>query len=375
MSSKHHKVIFFLWVFSLSLGATCMIAWGGEKAANKTAQNEIDFFHDKSVFEDEWVNFELEQHNAWLRMKNEIEQKWQKLILSDRRTWVAYDKALDTRSRVDFKTGLILVETIEPISGTVSLDAIKSRIADQIRRIFNKKQITGESILDGQVENDRGEKVTAQTIDRYISEVALAGIQKDNDPFRSQDGQMRTKYSIGIKLVPDHLRVRALRFYPIVNTNAAKYGIDPALVMAVIHTESYFNPLAVSKAGAVGLMQVIPRYGGREAYQYIHGEDWTIGPDYLYAPGINIELGTAYLYLLQTRYFGDVNDPVKRRNLAICAYNWGPTAVKRKILSKYNPNKLDRKGLYNVLSQQTPRETQQYLTRVNKRIAFYRGDS
>lgn len=89
-----------------------------------------------------------------------------------------------------------------------------------------------------------------------------------------------------------------------------RYGVDVALVKAVIHAESHFNPEATSRKGASGLMQLMPqtaaKYGIRD----------------LYNPKQNIEAGVRHLRYLLMKY---------RNNLqhAIAAYNAGETAVKK----------------------------------------------
>jgi soluble lytic murein transglycosylase-like protein len=66
---------------------------------------------------------------------------------------------------------------------------------------------------------------------------------------------------------------------------AARNGLDPLLVIAVIAVESSFNPIAQSDGGALGLMQVIPRY---------HGDKLDAGKSIL-DPRVNIRVGAAVL--------------------------------------------------------------------------------
>lgn len=141
--------------------------------------------------------------------------------------------------------------------------------------------------------------------------------------------------------------------------------------MAVIHTESYFNPLAVSPANAHGLMQLIPKYGARDAYRVVHGKDQVVSPEYLYVPRNNVELGSAYLSLLGTSSFKRIQDEAKRLHLVICAYNWGPGSISRKIIKRNDIGRMTPSQLYHVLRQQTPEETANYLQRVTKRMRFY----
>jgi soluble lytic murein transglycosylase-like protein len=89
---------------------------------------------------------------------------------------------------------------------------------------------------------------------------------------------------------------------------AARHGIHPALVHAVVQAESNYQPRARSRAGARGLMQVLPSTA----------RDLGIGN--LYDPLNNLEAGVQYLKLLLTRF--DLTH-------ALAAYNAGPAAVVR----------------------------------------------
>ena len=94
----------------------------------------------------------------------------------------------------------------------------------------------------------------------------------------------------------------------IVREAAERHKVDPALVKAVIKTESGWNPQAVSRRGAVGLMQLIPataqRYGVGDSFD----------------PAQNVEGGTTYLKWLLDRYNGDLTK-------TLAAYNAGEHAV------------------------------------------------
>ena len=100
------------------------------------------------------------------------------------------------------------------------------------------------------------------------------------------------------------------RLKRIVSEVAERHKVDPALVNAVISTESGWNPQARSRKGAAGLMQLIP------------GTAQRFGVGNPYDPAQNVEAGTAYLKALLDRYDGDVT-----RSLA--AYNAGEHLVDR----------------------------------------------
>jgi len=104
-------------------------------------------------------------------------------------------------------------------------------------------------------------------------------------------------------------------------SEARRHRLDLALVMAVMHVESRFHNFAISPAGAIGLMQILPSTGEELARR--EGIPWR-GSQTLLEPATNVRLGIAYLRELSDRYRGDLH-------AALAAYNWGPGHVDRRL--------------------------------------------
>jgi soluble lytic murein transglycosylase len=102
--------------------------------------------------------------------------------------------------------------------------------------------------------------------------------------------------------------------------DADLHGIDPNLVLAVIHIESRGNTYALSPVGAMGMMQIMPPTGEELATRL--DIPWQ-GSQTLFDPQSNIRMGIAYLKQLENRY-GSMST-------ALAAYNWGPGRIDSKL--------------------------------------------
>jgi hypothetical protein len=132
--------------------------------------------------------------------------------------------------------------------------------------------------------------------------------------------------------LPPDPRAADAPYGKLIRVAAQRHGVDERLITRVIAAESNFNPKAVSRKRALGLMQLLPQTAARYA----------IGD--LFDPAENIDAGTRYLKDLLARYGGNLT-------LTLAAYNAGPETV-------------DRYGGVPPFS-----ETQNYVRRITARLA------
>ena len=100
------------------------------------------------------------------------------------------------------------------------------------------------------------------------------------------------------------------KYQPLIAATCRQYEIPDWLIQAVIHAESYYNPVAISSAGAVGLMQLMPETARRYGVQNRQN------------PQQNVEGGVRYLKDLLSMFDDNLD-------LALAAYNAGEQAVKK----------------------------------------------
>lgn len=116
-----------------------------------------------------------------------------------------------------------------------------------------------------------------------------------------------------------------------------KYKLDPVFVLAVIKTESKFNPLAVGSAGEIGLMQIKP-----DTAQWIAKKfnlPWN-GKKTLENPSANIRIGLAYMNYLRGSFH-------HKASTYVSAYNMGPKNVRRLLAKNVKPDEYNSRVMKN----------------------------
>jgi soluble lytic murein transglycosylase len=149
--------------------------------------------------------------------------------------------------------------------------------------------------------------------------------------------------------------VYPLAFTEIINAEASSRELDPFLVAAIARQESAFDAGVTSRAGARGLMQLMPATGRWWAGR-LGIRDFSI--DLLFHPETNVHLGTAYFADLQRRY-GELQ-------ISLVAYNAGPTRARR---WRQRPEYADPE----LFAERIPlSETRSYVRSVQSHYRIYR---
>lgn len=149
----------------------------------------------------------------------------------------------------------------------------------------------------------------APAIYRYVDADGIAHFTDKPDSTRYRLFDLKGLTRSGDNYDP-RLLARASRYDPIIETEARSAGVEPNLLRAVIVVESGFNPGAISKRGAVGLMQLMPATAAR------------FGVSDRYDPRQNVRGGALYLGFLINRFGQNLR-------LALAAFNAGEEAVDR----------------------------------------------
>ena len=282
-----------------------------------------------------------------------IENIWgfNEVLIAGPKDYVKYTDAYLTRSHINFDEGTITIETIagtDPAARLRQAPFLYGQVVDQ----------TGQPI--------RWEGRATKFAD-YLLQTRL----------KSRSNGLKIIYSVTINLVPNHLDKRAHKYLGMVRQASRKYGVDESLILAIMQTESSFNPYAVSRSDALGLMQVVQHSAGKDVFR-AQGKSGTPSRSYLFDPQSNIDTGTAYLAMLNNVYLGGIDNPTSRRYAVITAYNGGAGSVLRvfsndKVQAANIINSMAPGDVYATLTTRHPSaESRRYLYKVNTAQKNYR---
>ncbi len=314
--------------------------------------------------------------NLLALFKGEVGKKWgdREVLTPSNKRYVKYTENYKSRAIVQFDQGLITVETLDQQQSHQSLQrAIVSTLLtpDDPRAVdlYSAKEIklTGRPYLYGLVEDQQGAAIEQPKVAEGYAKYLLANNYQTRKSSANANEQV---HYVQFKMVSDYQNRQAQNYANDVEQYSKRYGMSKSLVFAIMKTESAFNPFAVSSAPAYGLMQIVPSTAGVDSYEFVKGYKHTPSKEYLFNSRQNIELGTAYLHILDNRYLVKIVDSVKREYATISAYNGGAGNVFNMFSQDRNRaaeiiNSLSASEFYRKLRDEHPRdETRRYLTKV-----------
>lgn len=255
----------------------------------------------------------------------QVSQQWgEQASFSSQKAYVKYLDDYLSRSRVDFESGIVQVETL---ANSEPLKQLKSAIVTTLLTpndpngvdIYSASKVKGEGkpFLLGQVLDHQGQAIAYEWRAKQYADYLIATRLQ---VAKTQQGK---KFWVRMELVDDHNQVAANNVKHWVQTYSDQFNLPESLILGIIETESSFNPFAVSHANAYGLMQIIPSTAGRDVFEKVLKKTGQPSRQYLFNSQNNILVGSAYLKILRDRYLSKIHHPTSQLYCIISAYNSG----------------------------------------------------
>ncbi|MGL9735294.1 MAG: membrane-bound lytic murein transglycosylase MltC [Symbiopectobacterium sp.] len=353
-------------LLALLLVALLLISCSGKRGD----LNNGEFIKDTNAFDILMGQFAHNIENIW--GLNEV-------LIAGTKDYVKYTDKYQTRSHINFDAGTITIETISATNYVPSLrQAIITTLLmgddasnTDLYSDANDIQISREPMLYGQVLDNTGQPI------RWEGRAASFADYLLQNRLQKRTFGLHVIWSVTFQLVPNHLDKRAHKYLPLIRQASERYDIEESLILAIMQTESSFNPYAVSRSDALGLMQVVQHSAGRDVFKS-KGKWGHPSRSYLFDPENNIDTGVAYLAILKNTYLGGIENPTSRRYAVITAYNGGAGSVLRVFSSDKDRavsliNQMSPGEVYDTLTTKHPSaESRRYLYKVNSTQKNYR---
>lgn len=357
--------------------------WG--KAEPIKAEYDVQFNKDKDVksvidYESEEVKVELIVDNNLSRAEAEkaVKAQFEKL-LADKESNIG--KLFNGVTMAEQGTVTLSEVEFSETNKQKSKEIIIQQTQSQAQEIDKKAD---RALLPGSLLTEKEASLLATQEKMELLKNSQARLLNSGNSYQHAQENATDETSIvtyTVKLPNNSLQKRARLYAPIAEQQSKVNQISAPLIMAIMHSESAFNPQAKSAVPAYGLMQIVPRTAGHDVNKLVRNIDKPMQVSELYVPEINIETGSAYLNILDKRYLKAIKDNQSRLYCTIASYNTGAGNVARvfnkngarninkaaKVINQLSPDEV-----YQQLMEKLPYdETKHYLQRVNSRIALY----
>lgn len=287
-------------------------------------------------------------------------------------TVMAYQGASRAETLVDFERGLISISASNP-------DSVQQAAVEILLTQIDPSIIDAQTAVDLGLINTRTEKpfFFQQVLDQ--DQQPIASVWRANRFAEYLMNRQNAGNRLIIPMVGKHKQIAGGKYLNFVKIASKQHMIPIPLIMAIIETESAFNPVARSRSNALGLMQIKANTAGRDYFSIIKGYQHTPTTAFLYNPSNNVEVGTGYLSILADRYLAGIYHPKKLQYAIISSYNGGagnlykslaPNGGKQAAIDRINSMTVEE--LYWFLTNRHIRgETRNYLKKVASRMPKY----
>lgn len=345
------KKLLILPLFTLLLQASSFDDFKKQQYSDTTSK---DFEKHKKTVNKQFDAYIKAQEKAFKDYKKEVGAIWEEPKMPTKKDWVYYSKDKMTRSIVDFDKGVITIETVakdtsiaaknlqKTLANTVSVSVDEAYKTDPLQQKLSKikkpygdvsSKPSSQSVIKDLV---LGKNASNKDLNKFVQNSFKKKNLKKVSSSKIQEAKV---YTLTVDMPKDKNIKLSKQYLSKVESYSKKYKLTKPLIFAIIETESSYNPFARSHVPAYGLMQIVPRTAGIDAYNLVYKQKKMPSASYLYNEDHNIELGSAYLHILYYRYLKSIKDPTSRMYCAIAAYNTGSGNIAYAFIGSYNMSK------------------------------------
>lgn len=354
--------------------------------ANSFTEYQKEFNKKNNQFilkhQNDYKNYKRVFEESLNEYKKKINKFWPEIEVSTKKKWVQYNKSYQTKKVLDYEKNYIKIDVFaknEKEAKELIEKSLKDLLNEDVSQAYKKDQV--ENIITKKLKIKKDikskEKIISDFINNKIREEYNNKIRKSS--LKTIIFKNKNIYSIKLEMPKERILIKAKKYKNDVQYNSYKMKIEMKVIFAIMEAESSFNPMARSDIPAYGLMQIVPKSAGIDAYNFLYKEKKLLSSSYLYNSQNNIKMGTAYLHILYYKYLKKIKNPKSRLYCVIAAYNTGSGNVARAFISNKNINiaankinTLSSDEVYDTLIKKLPYdETKKYLSKVNKKIVLY----
>ncbi|AVJ55254.1 hypothetical protein C5610_02410 [Idiomarina sp. OT37-5b] len=367
----------------------------------------------KQQYQQRYTDYQAEYLKSYESFKQRVTAQWgDKAEISDADTYVHYSDDLQQKTVIDYADNSIVVERLSDDAIDIKevealLTALsETPVTEQAKRdpilqsipVANDQTVLASWVPESDVDDilqqatieaseDQAE-VPAEVVQETIADVeseqpattAPENVEQEQLPPPTVKRIQRMTISLNSGSVYSQ---RAKPYMEDARQVVTELNLPFALLMAVMQTESSFNPLAQSPIPAFGLMQIVPSTAGLDVNRLVYGKQQPPSVDVLFEASQNMRFGGNYLALLRDRYLKQIENPESRLYCMIAAYNTGAGNV----ATAFHPrgeksvqeaidviNQMTPEAVYQRLEEKLPyQETRAYMGKVRAAMEHYQS--